>query len=303
MRASGRTARINRVRVGVVDVGSNTVRLLVAADRRGCVEPVHEERTYLRLGQEVEQHGWIGDAKLRETVECVRRYAKIAREHGAHELEAVITAPGRRAANGDELVSAIARGAGAPVRVLTAEEEALLAFTGALACRGDLPETVAVCDSGGGSTEVVVGTKQGATWVRSVDVGSLTVRALLPDDPPGKSAVEAARAAVRERLGGMTPPVPKGAYATGGTARALRRIVGRELGSKELDVALRRMAKRSAAEIAQQYGIDRERAWTLVGGAVVLAELQSRLNVSLRVARGGMREGIAAAAFAELAAA
>jgi exopolyphosphatase/guanosine-5'-triphosphate,3'-diphosphate pyrophosphatase len=303
MRASGPAASIRGVRVGVVDVGSNTVRLLVAADRRGCVEPLHEERAYLRLGEEVERLGWIGEAKLRETVECVRRYTKVAREHGAHQLEAVVTAPGRRAANADEFVAAIARGAGAPVRVLAAEEEALLAFTGALACQGDLPETVAVCDSGGGSTELVVGTKRGPTWLRSVDVGSLTVRALLPDDPPGKDAVEAARAEVRERLSGVAPPVPKGAYVTGGTARALRRIVGRELGSKELEVALRRLGKRPAAEIARQYGIDRERAWTLVGGAVVLAELQLRVGVPFCVARAGMREGIAAAAFAELAAA
>jgi exopolyphosphatase/guanosine-5'-triphosphate,3'-diphosphate pyrophosphatase len=287
----------------VVDVGSNTVRLLVAAERRGCVEPVHEERAYLRLGEEVERFGWIGEAKLRETVECVRRYTKVAREHGAHQLEAVVTAPGRRAANGDKFVAALARDACAPVRVLAAEEEALLAFTGALACQANLPETVAVCDSGGGSTELVVGTKRGPTWLRSVDIGSLTVRALLPDDPPGKHAVEAARAVVRERLSGMAPPVPKGAYATGGTARALRRIVGRDLGSKELDVALRRLGKRTAAEIAREYGIDRERAWTLVGGAVVLAELQERLGVPLRVARAGMREGVAAAAFAELAAA
>jgi exopolyphosphatase/guanosine-5'-triphosphate,3'-diphosphate pyrophosphatase len=303
MSASGGAASIRRVRVGVVDVGSNTVRLLVAADRRGCVEPVHEERSYLRLGDEVERVGWISEAKLRETVECVRRYAQIAREHGAHELEAVITAPGRRAANADELVATIARGAGAPVRVLTAEEEALLAFTGALACQGELPETVAVCDSGGGSTELVVGTRRGPTWLRSVDVGSLTVRALLAGDPPGKHAVAEARAYVRERLAGMAPPVPKGAYATGGTARALRRIVGRDLGAKELDAAVRRLARRSAAEIAGTYGIDLERAWTLVGGAVVLAELQLRLGVPLRVARAGMREGVAAAAFAELAAA
>jgi exopolyphosphatase/guanosine-5'-triphosphate,3'-diphosphate pyrophosphatase len=303
MTASGPAASIRRVRVGVVDVGSNTVRLLVAAERRGCVEPVHEERAYLRLGEEVERFGWIGEAKLRETVECVRRYTKVAREHGAHQLEAVVTAPGRRAANADEFVAALARGARAPVRVLAAEEEALLAFTGALACQADLPETVAVCDSGGGSTELVVGTTRGPTWLRSVDIGSLTVRALLPDDPPVKHAVEAARAVVRERLSGMAPPVPKGAYATGGTARALRRIVGRELGGKELDVALRRLGKRTAAEIARQYGIDRERAWTLVGGTVVLAELQQRLGVPLRVARAGMREGVAAAAFAELAAA
>lgn len=303
MSTSGRAASIRNMRVGVVDVGSNTVRLLVAADRHGCVEPVHEERAYLRLGEEVERFGWIGEAKLRETVECVRRYTTIAREHGAHQLEAVVTAPGRRAANAEEFVAAIARGAGAPVRVLSAEEEALLAFTGALSCQGELPETVAVCDSGGGSTELVVGTSSGPTWLRSVDVGSLTVRALLPEDPPGKAAVQAVRAVVRERLSGMTPPVPKGAFVTGGTARALRRIVGRALGSEALDLALRRLSKRSASEIARQYGIDRERAWTLIGGAVVLAELQLRLGVPLRVARAGMREGIAVAAFAELAAA
>jgi exopolyphosphatase / guanosine-5'-triphosphate,3'-diphosphate pyrophosphatase len=209
---------------------------------------------------------------------------------------------GSKAANADELVAAIVRGAGAPVRVLTAEEEALLAYTGALASQADLPETVAVCDSGRGSTELVVGTKRGPTWVRSVDVGSLTVRALLPDDPPGRHAVETARVEVRQRLAGITPPIPKGAYATGGTARALRRIVGRELGSTELDVALRRLAKRSVVEIARQYRIDGDRAWTLVAGAVALAELQLRLGVPFRVARGGMREGVAAA-FAEAAAA
>lgn len=303
MKPSGPAASIRRVRVGVVDVGSNTVRLLVAADRRGRVEPVHEERAYLRLGDEVARHGWIGDAKLRETVECVRRYAKTAHELGARSLEVVVTAPGRRAANAGDLVAAIARGAGAPVRVLAAEEEAVLAYTGAVACEADLPETVAVCDSGGGSTELVIGTSRGPTWVRSVDVGSLTVRAQLTEDPPGKRALAEARSDVRGRLVGMAPPIPKRAYATGGTARALRRLVGRELGREELDFALKRVAKRPAAEIAREFAIDAERAWTLVGGAVVLAEVQLRIGIPLHVARAGMREGVAATAFAELAAA
>ena len=122
----------------------------------------------------------------------------------------MITAPGRHAQNADELVAALAQGAAARVRVLAAEEEALLAFAGALACVERPPESVAVCDIGGGSTELVVGRPDSPQWVRSIDVGSLTVRRLLPDDPPGIKAVEAARAIVRERLEGVVPAVSDG---------------------------------------------------------------------------------------------
>lgn len=293
-------ATIDSMRVGVVDVGSNTVRLLVAR-RDPCAEPLHEARAYLRLGDEIDRNGWISEAKLRETVECVRRYAKEAIEHGAHHVEVVITAPGRLAQNADELVAALAQGAAARVRVLAAEEEALLAFAGALACVTHLPESVAVCDSGGGSTELVVGTPGAPQWVRSLDLGSLTVRRLLPGDPPGLDAVEAARAIVRARLDGVVPPLPMAAYATGGTARALRRVVGRTLEAERLEDVISRLARCRAKEIARKHDLDPDRAWTLIGGALVLAEVQARLGVPFEVARTGLREGVAAMAFAELA--
>jgi len=300
---SDTSATIARVRVGVVDVGSNTVRLLVAARRSGTVEALDEDREFLQLGEEIERLGWISEGKLRETVECVRRFAARAAAHGASQLDVVVTAPGRRAANADELVRALAQGASARVRVLSAEEEALFAFEGALAGLKRIPESVAVCDSGGGSTELVVGVAGEPHWVRSLDVGSLTVRSWLPEDPPGRQSVEEARLRVREHLDGIAPPIPKAAYATGGTARALRRLVGRTLDAQGLDDALDRLAKRRAKEIASKYGVDARRARTLVGGAVVLAEMQLRLGIPLEVARTGMREGVAAVAFTELAAA
>ena len=293
---------IDAMRVGVVDVGSNTVRLVVAR-RNVCLEPVHEARAYLRLGDEIDRHGWISEAKLRETVQCVRRYAREAVEHGAHHVEVVITAPGRLAQNADELVDAIAQGAAAHVRVLAAEEEGLLAFAGALACVRRVPESVAVCDSGGGSTELVVGTPGAPQWVRSLDLGSLTVRRLLSDDPPGLDAVAAARAAVRASLDGVVPPLPRAAYATGGTARALCRVIGRTLDAEKLDETISRLARRRAKEIARKHDLDPNRAWSLIGGAIVLAEVQNRLGVPFEVARTGLREGVAAMAFAELAAA
>jgi exopolyphosphatase/guanosine-5'-triphosphate,3'-diphosphate pyrophosphatase len=299
---SEKGATIHLMRVGVVDVGSNTVRLLVAR-RNVCNEPLHEARAYLRLGDEIDRNGWISEAKLRETVECVRRYAQEAIEHGAHHVDVVITAPGRLAQNADELVGAIAQGAAARVRVLAAEEEALLAFAGVLACAKRVPESVAVCDSGGGSTELVVGTRGSPQWVRSLDVGSLTVRRLLPEDPPGLDAVQAVRTIVRASLEGVAPPFPMAAYATGGTARALGRMIGRTLDPERLEETIVRLARRRTKEIARKHDLDPNRAWSLIGGAIVLAEVQCRLGVPFEVARTGMREGVATMAFAELAAA
>jgi exopolyphosphatase/guanosine-5'-triphosphate,3'-diphosphate pyrophosphatase len=300
---SAAVASITTMRVAVVDVGSNTVRLLVAARRGSTLEPLYEDKAYLRLGDDVERLGWVSEEKLCETLRTVRGYSEAAAGFGVHQLEIVVTAPGRRAANADELVKALNDAAGARVRVLTAEDEALLAFVGALSSVDEIPDTVAVCDSGGGSTEVAVGTPLGPSYARSIDVGSLTVRRVLPDDPPGKPAVAEAREFVSEQLSNMTAPLPKGAFATGGTARALRRLVGKTLGEEELTRALRILAKRPSADVAREFGLDPERAWTLVGGAVILAELQQRLSVPLVVSRTGMREGVALTALAEAAAA
>ena len=297
-------ATIRRMRVGVIDVGSNTVRLLIAAQSGLAVDALCERRAYLRLGEEVERLGWISESKLRATAETVRGFAREAAGYGCHHLEVVLTAPGRRAANADELVDALARAAAGRVRVLSAEDEGRLAWAGALVGEEELPESVAVCDSGGGSTEVVVGTPaHGPIWLRSLDVGSLTVRALLPDDPPGRGAMTSACDEVSTWLDGFAPPLPKAAFATGGTARALRRVCGRSLDREALEAALRTLAKRRAGELAAKHGLDAERAWTLAGGAIVLAEVQRRLGVPLVVSRTGLREGVAVTMLAELAAA
>jgi exopolyphosphatase / guanosine-5'-triphosphate,3'-diphosphate pyrophosphatase len=297
---------IPAVRVGVVDVGSNTVRLLVADARSpGRVDAVHERRAFVALGVEVDRLGWISSGKLDEAIQTVREYATVARELGCDDLEVVVTAPGRRSANADELVAALALAARAPVRVLSAEDEARLAFAGALLGVEAGAGSVAVCDSGGGSTEVVVGTvRDGPVWVRSLEVGSLTLLDRhLPGDPPGKEALAAARQAMAGVLEGFAPPLPQSAYATGGTARALRRLAGRRLGADELDRALRKLGKRPAGEISAEFGVAAERARTLPAGAVILAEVQRRLGVPLQVSRTGMREGVAVSLLAQLAAA
>ena len=179
--------------VGVIDVGSNTVRLHVAQDG----EEIHREKAMVRLGDAIERTGAIPEGKLVETELLIERFASDARAHGAERLEVLVTSPGRQAANGSRLMARIeAAAGGAPVRLLSAQEEARLAFLGAVSgVRGPSRRLVAVVDVGGGSSQLAVGTRRdGLAWVRSIDIGSMRLSSrLLEDDPPGDAAVARAR--------------------------------------------------------------------------------------------------------------
>jgi exopolyphosphatase / guanosine-5'-triphosphate,3'-diphosphate pyrophosphatase len=282
-----------RMRVAVIDVGSSTVRLLVAVSDGCGVVPVRKERDYLFLGEGVERAGRLGGENVRRTARVAARYARLAREEGAAALELIVTAPGRQAADAGELLAALAAATGAPVRVLSPEEEGRLAFLGAVTGTPGLRESVAVCDVGGGSTEVVIGTASGGpAWERSLDAGAVRLTERVPlGDPPGKEGLAAAHAEVERLLGSFAPPLPQTALAAGGTARALRKIVGRELDREDFDAALAILSKRPTSRIAKTFGIHERRARTLPAGVVVLAAVQRRLGVPFVVSRAGLREG------------
>jgi exopolyphosphatase / guanosine-5'-triphosphate,3'-diphosphate pyrophosphatase len=285
--------RIAAMRTGVIDVGSNTVRLLVAARGRRALDTILSERTHLGLATDIERDGRVSDEKLVAVGKLAARYATLARDCGARRVEIVVTAPGRQSANASELHGALEAASGAPVRQLSAEEEGRFAYRGAVGTCRSVPESVAVCDVGGGSTQLMVGTDRGPAWLRTLDLGSLrlTERYIAADPPEGRELAAVARA-VEDAFADLTPPLPLGALATGGTARALRRIATRQLGQKQFDDALGLLAESPSAEIAVRYGFPVQRARTLAAGAIVLREAHRRLGVKLEVARGGVREGI-----------
>lgn len=292
------------MKVGIVDVGSNTVRLLVARREGASLVSIREEREHLFLGEDVERDGRLSTERIAETARCVGGYARIARGAGVGAIDVIVTAPGRQSENGAELVRELNAAAGAPVRILSADEEGRLAFLGAVAAFPFLPDSVAVCDVGGGSAEAVVGTAEGGpAWARSLDIGAvrLTER-FLGGDPPGKRALTAARDEVERHLEGFAPPLPRAALATGGTARALRKLVGKELEQGELAAALRILGKRPSSKVAKTFGLHEHRARTLAAGTVILSGLQARLGVPMEVSRAGLREGAALVVLDELAA-
>ena len=288
------------MRAAAIDVGSNTVRLLVASLEDGLVKPVQEERTAVGLARDVERTGRIPDEKIDRAARIARRYARDAAKLGAARVEVLVTAPARQSANGDELVRAIGSATRLPVRPLSAEEEGRLAFAGVLSTFPAPPSSIAVCDVGGGSTQLVFGTAAGPVWFRTLDIGSLRLaQRHLVHDPPRQEELEELRASVEQSFAGHASPLPHCAVATGGTARALRRVVGRTLGAKQLAKAEAVLGSAPTAELAVEYGFPLWRGQTLLAGAVVLAEAQRRLGVPLVVARAGLREGAVLESLAE----
>jgi exopolyphosphatase/guanosine-5'-triphosphate,3'-diphosphate pyrophosphatase len=283
------------MRVGVIDVGANTMRLLVVSGGPDGLEVVHRERVHLGLGESIERCGVIPSDRLTAARRAAREQAASARGLDCARLEIVVTSPGRQADNAEELAAALARVRGASLRVLSAEEEASFAYRGVLGTIDDPPSTVAVCDVGGGSTQIAVGSPhEGPAWVRSLDVGSLRLtRRTLRDDPPTGDAIAAAQAEVSRAFAGLTPPLPHAAYATGGSARALGKVVGPKLGAEELAVAVHLVTERRTRRLAKTFDLSPERACTLAAGTLLLAATQRLLGVPLVVARAGLREGVA----------
>ena len=285
------------MRIGVVDVGSNTIRLLLARVDGREIVPLEKERVRLALGAEIEESGVVSEVSIAAAAKAVRKLTSLARREGAEALDLFLTAPGRQSENAADLVDALTRAASHAVRVLSTEEEGRLAYVGAVATADvPLPRTIAVCDVGGASTEIAVGQpKGGPEWIRSVDLGSVRLSARV-DDAPGAVA-ETGRAFAR-----VLPPRVEAALAVGGSARAARRLVGPWLGEAELAAARRIVETKSEQTISRRYGVHRTRARILPAGLVILTEVQRLLGVPLHVCDGGIREGAVLASVADLAA-
>jgi exopolyphosphatase/guanosine-5'-triphosphate,3'-diphosphate pyrophosphatase len=285
------------MRIGVVDIGSNTIRLLVAEVEAGTVVPIDKERVRLSLGEEIERQGGVSETSIATAAKSVRKLCSIARRERVESLDVFLTAPGRQSKNADELIAALQRAAEHPVRVLSTDEEGRLAYAGAVATADiELPARIAVCDVGGASTEVAVGSPgQSPDWVASVDLGSVRLSARADD-------LEHARREAAAAFMELDPPDVTLGLAVGGSARAVRRLVGPWLSDPELTEALRLVETLTARTIARRFGVDRSRARILPAGVAILAHVHELLGVPLHVCDGGIREGAVLETMAALAA-
>lgn len=289
------------MRCACIDIGSNTTRLLVAERGTGGVvlRDVAADRAFTRLGAGRGPDGSVATERIAAVAEVVAVQVAQARAAGATALRAVATAAVRTAPNAAELCAAVAARAGVGVEVIAPQEEARLAFAGAI---GTIPDAAApapadrvgVVDVGGGSTELVCGTaSDGVGWMRSFAIGSgsLTERHLAGDCPT-LAELAALRAEVRRTFAGLQAPAPGAAYAVGGSATSLGRLTGGQLHSLSLTRALGVLCSGPVDAVAQQLGLHPARVRMLPAGIVVLDEAAQALGVPLRIAAGGLREGV-----------
>ena len=200
-------------RVGAIDCGTNSIRLLIAEPSNGRLRDVHREMRIVRLGQGVDATGQFAPEALNRTRAALVDYAALLIAHHVDRIRMVATSATRDAANRDVFFAMTAEvlGAakpGAVAEVITGAEEAELSFRGAVAEMDSAAAPFVVVDLGGGSTEVVLGNDI-VQQSFSADIGCvrLTERCL-HSDPPTAAEVADARALVRERLGAALDVVP-----------------------------------------------------------------------------------------------
>jgi exopolyphosphatase/guanosine-5'-triphosphate,3'-diphosphate pyrophosphatase len=201
----------------------------------------------------------------------------------------------RDAPNRADLEAAVAEAAGVPMRVVSGEEEARLAFAGVTGTlTGPADGRLVVVDVGGWSTEVVLGTRAaGVSWSESFRLGSgLLADVYFHHDPPDTRELAAVTAHVSEVLAPLDIAQPDRALAVGGSATSLRRIVGRELNRTALERSLELLSRSSCNEVAERIDLHPERVRLMPAGIAIMHELSRRLDAELELGNGGLREGV-----------
>jgi exopolyphosphatase/guanosine-5'-triphosphate,3'-diphosphate pyrophosphatase len=298
-------------RVAAIDVGTNTVLLLVAEARPGGAVALAERAEITRLGRGVDATGRLDPAAIAETVGVLAAYAAEARALGVGAIDCVATSAARDAANGAEFFSAARAAAGLEPRIISGDEEARLVYASAWRDFGAAAagSRLAVLDVGGGSTEFTFGRGATPEGRRSLQVGAvrLTERHVR-EDPINPATLGTLRQAARAALaplalmggGGVGRLV--GVAGTVTTLAAVEqalprydaeRVHGASLSRATLERVLARLAALPLAERAGLPGMEPKRADVIVAGAVVVAEAMALTGFeTLTVSDRGVRWGL-----------
>ncbi|MDC2954464.1 Ppx/GppA family phosphatase [Streptomyces gilvifuscus] len=298
------------MRISVVDVGSNTVRLVVSDADGGVPLPVHTAKWRLRLSEHVRPGNDIPEEDIERLVVAVTEASRTAARWGAAGPLAFATAVVRSAPNRLEVLRAVRSRTGVQLCTLPGELEAELTFLGARRWMGWRSGPLALLDIGGGSLEVAFGRGRLPDFVASLPLGAgrLTHEFLHGEDPPSREQVRALRRKVRHQLRDVAARIrwegPRTAVATSRTFQQLGRLCGaapgrhgpfveRQLRRADLRLAVERLSALSAAERARLPGISAPRAAQSLAGALVGHTAMKLTGLSaVTVCPWAIREGV-----------
>jgi exopolyphosphatase/guanosine-5'-triphosphate,3'-diphosphate pyrophosphatase len=299
------------VRLGVLDVGSNTVHLLVVDAHRGAHPlPTSSVKSTLRLAERINPDGRLSDRGAQELVRAVTAAREEADRTGCEELITFATSAVREASNVTEVLATVRDRTGVDLQVLSGQDEARYTFLAARRWCGWSAGRLLVLDIGGGSLEVAFGMDEEPELAESLPLGAgRLTRDRLSGDPPSRASV----AELREWLAGELAPLakqvrkigqPDRVVATSKTFRTLARLTGAapsgagprvrrvltDSGLRQLIAFVSRMA---GADLAQLEGVSASRAHQLVGGALVAEATMRAVGLpELEICPWALREGV-----------
>jgi exopolyphosphatase/guanosine-5'-triphosphate,3'-diphosphate pyrophosphatase len=293
-------------RVGVVDLGTNSTRLLVADVEDGEVREVDRRLEITRLGEGVDSRRQLLPEAMARVRNVLSDYRRIIEEHRAERTLAFATSAVRDAENGEAFLGEIEWSYGFETRLLSGHEEALLTFRGVSAGR-EIEEDTLVLDVGGGSTELIVGGPSGVSFHESYNLGCVRLTERFPGDPEGCAAY------VRTTLSENVPTEvrPRLAIGVAGTVTQLATldlgleseepelVHGHHLRARAIEQLLAKLAAMPVDEIRELRGMHPDRAPVIVAGTVVVLETLQHFDLDeLEVSERDIMHGAALAAAA-----
>jgi len=301
-------------KVAVVDIGTNSVRLMVAeATGRRIENVLYQDGRITRLGEGLAATRSIARAAVDRTVTVLAEFGERIRSYAPDRISYIGTSALRQAANRSEVLDRFLREAGVSVRVIPGEEEAALTYRGALQGLEGVRGPFLVVDIGGGSSELIVGESPREFWKAfSVEVGVVTLtEGWLRTDPPTEAEFSAVRRYLSERfrepVGILSPYLASGArlVGTAGSVTTILTLVrgmarydpagvhGQKLSRAEIDALFSRLREIPARERLSLPGLERGREDIILSGTVILLSLLDFLRQSeLLVSAYGLREGV-----------
>jgi exopolyphosphatase/pppGpp-phosphohydrolase len=289
-RGSRRTIR------AAIDIGSYSVHLLVARLRSRGIEAIHDESAFLGLGRTIDREGRLASA-LPELTATIAAFKIAALARDAVTVTVVGTDPLRRALDSRAARAQIEAATGLAVETLSHQEEAIVALLGVMEGRA-IVRTMAMVDLGGGSTEVLVAEPGREPRAIGLALGATRVTGHhVHHDPPLREEFEAMADVAWGAMRGAPVARPAELVAVGGTARSLLRcgppLRNRVLTRRRIHASLALLEELPALRIAERYSIRPSRAAVLPAGATILDAALEHYDLDhLRVARGGLREGL-----------
>ncbi|WP_132877439.1 Ppx/GppA phosphatase family protein [Tamaricihabitans halophyticus] len=299
------------MRLGVLDVGSNTVHLLVVDAHRGAhPTPMHSEKSVLRLTEDINAEGKLRGRGADRLVQAVSEAKAAAARQGCEETMAFATSAVREASNVTDVLGRVRAETGVDLQVLSGADEARLTFLAVRRWFGWSAGRLLVADIGGGSLELAAGIDEEPDLAESVPLGAGRVtRTRFEHDPPTRAELVATSAWLDEQLAPVARKIaklgePDRVVATSKTFRSLARLTGAAPSSAGprvrrvlTDVALRQLiafiSRMTAADLAELEGVSASRAHQLVAGALVAqATMRALSRTELEICPWALREGV-----------